>query len=78
MSVRTGAAPVIDGLEVSTYTVPTDAPEADGTFGWTSTGVVLVVARAGDERGIGWTYAPAAAAALVCLFPDIHRRHQPR
>jgi len=52
-------------VEVSVYTVPTDAPEADGTMAWDSTTMVLVQVRAADTVGTGWTYAPAAAGALI-------------
>ncbi|HEX3705675.1 MAG TPA: enolase C-terminal domain-like protein [Mycobacteriales bacterium] len=55
----------IDALEVATYTIPTDFPEADGTLSWDSTTVVTVVARAGDGCGLGWTYTTGAAAAVV-------------
>ncbi len=55
----------IDQVEVSAYTVPTDAPEADGTISWDSTTMVLVRARSGDVEGIGWTYAPTACATLI-------------
>src|SRR5689334_13844791 len=48
-------------LTVSAYTVPTDAPESDGTFEWDATTLVVVEA----DGGLGWTYAPAAAGALV-------------
>ncbi len=48
-------------LSVSAYTIPTDAPESDGTFEWEAT-TVVVVECAG---GLGWTYAPAAAGALI-------------
>ena len=59
----TGAT--IDSVEVSAYTVPTDAPEADGTISWDSTTMVLVRARSGDVEGIGWTYGPTACATLI-------------
>ncbi|HJC60693.1 MAG TPA: mandelate racemase [Candidatus Dietzia intestinigallinarum] len=62
---RDHGGPAIDGLCVSTYTVPTDAPEADGTLSWDSTDVVLVEARAGGLTGTGWTYAPAPCAEVV-------------
>jgi RimJ/RimL family protein N-acetyltransferase len=39
-------------LDVSAYTIPTDAPEADGTLEWTSTTLVLVEANAGDLETI--------------------------
>ncbi|WP_369274400.1 enolase C-terminal domain-like protein [Streptomyces sp. R11] len=45
---------------VSVYTVPTDAPEADGTLAWNSTTVVIAEVAAGDATGTGWTYGPAA------------------
>jgi len=57
-------APVAS-LRVSAYTVPTDEPESDGTAEWDSTTIVVVEASGGGETGIGYTYAPAAAGALV-------------
>jgi L-alanine-DL-glutamate epimerase-like enolase superfamily enzyme len=57
-----------DGLgavEAVAYTVPTDAPEADGTFAWDSTTLVVVTVAAAGASGTGWTYAPAAATAVV-------------
>ncbi|MGO4230098.1 enolase C-terminal domain-like protein [Arthrobacter sp. YAF34] len=55
----------LSSLDVSAYTVPTSAPEGDGTFAWDVTTMVLVQARAGAWTGIGWTYAPTACAALI-------------
>jgi L-alanine-DL-glutamate epimerase-like enolase superfamily enzyme len=55
----------VEELAVSAFTVPTDAPESDGTLEWDSTTIVIVEARAGAVRGLGWTYAPTAAAAVV-------------
>jgi L-alanine-DL-glutamate epimerase-like enolase superfamily enzyme len=52
-------------LRVSAYTIPTDEPEADGTLDWASTTIVVVEAQADTCTGIGYTYAPAAAAAIV-------------
>ena len=52
-------------LDTSAYTVPTDAPEGDGTFAWTSTTLVLVRATDGDATGLGWTYGPAAVVSIV-------------
>jgi hypothetical protein len=37
---------MIDAVEVRCYTVPADAPEADGTLAWDSTTMVLVQASA--------------------------------
>jgi L-alanine-DL-glutamate epimerase-like enolase superfamily enzyme len=58
-------APTLEDIEAAVYVIPTDAPEADGTLAWNETTVVLVTARAGSELGIGWTYAAAAAGAVV-------------
>jgi L-alanine-DL-glutamate epimerase-like enolase superfamily enzyme len=55
----------IESVETSVYTVPTDAPEADGTLAWDATTIVLVQVRAGGNAGTGWTYGPAACATVV-------------
>ena len=55
----------ITKVKVAAYTVPTDAPEADGTFSWSSTTMVLVSLCAGGEHGIGYTYADAATGKLA-------------
>ncbi|MCK1822771.1 mandelate racemase [Streptomyces sp. XM83C] len=57
--------PAVDRVETSVYTVPTDAPEADGTLAWDSTTLVLVSVGCGSVSGLGWTYAPAATAHVV-------------
>ncbi|WP_216896632.1 enolase C-terminal domain-like protein [Nocardia alni] len=55
----------ISDLIVSTFRIPTDAPEADGTLAWDETTLVLVEATADGAVGIGWTYAPPACADLI-------------
>lgn len=55
----------ITSVKASSYVIPTDAPEADGTFAWNSTTMVLVEATAGGKTGIGYSYTDAAAAHLV-------------
>jgi L-alanine-DL-glutamate epimerase-like enolase superfamily enzyme len=62
-SGRSDAA--IESIHVSTYRIPTDAPEADGTYAWNSTTLVVVQIRAGDETGLGYTYADLATAILI-------------
>ncbi len=59
------AGVVVDSVHATAYTVPTDAPEADGTLAWDSTTLVVVHVAAGDEVGTGWTYGPPACAAVV-------------
>jgi L-alanine-DL-glutamate epimerase-like enolase superfamily enzyme len=65
MAVAAGVDVAVERLDVSTYTVPTDEPESDGTAEWDSTTIVVVEAHAGNETGIGYSYAPAAAAKLI-------------
>jgi L-alanine-DL-glutamate epimerase-like enolase superfamily enzyme len=55
----------VAGLDAAVFTVPTDAPEGDGTLSWDSTTMVLVQAHCAGVRGIGWTYGPPACAAVV-------------
>ena len=55
----------IDKSQVKVYTVPTDAAEADGTFAWDSTTMVLVTLEAGNKTGLGYTYADAATGKVV-------------
>src|SRR5689334_794224 len=55
----------IESVEVSVYVVPTDAPESDGTLEWDSTTMVIVEVSSGGIRGLGYTYADAAAATFV-------------
>ncbi|XXX82532.1 enolase C-terminal domain-like protein [Sorangium sp. So ce134] len=62
---RQRAALPVERIEVAAYTIPTDRPESDGTLEWRETTLVVVHASAGGERGLGYTYADAAAARLV-------------
>jgi len=55
----------VEELEVGAYTVPTDAPEADGTLSWDATTIVVVHAYAGGEWGVGYTYADVSTAKLI-------------
>jgi L-alanine-DL-glutamate epimerase-like enolase superfamily enzyme len=55
----------IDEISVSAYTVPTDAPESNGTLAGTETTMVLVEACAGDEVGLGYSYADVSTALLI-------------
>jgi len=55
----------IKSVEVSAYTIPTDAPEGDGTFKWNSTTLVLCEIQAEGETGIGYTYGNKATAIVA-------------
>jgi L-alanine-DL-glutamate epimerase-like enolase superfamily enzyme len=62
---KRGGAPIAD-LHAVAYRIPTDAPEADGTFHWKATTLVVVEVKAADElSGLGYTYADASLAALI-------------
>ncbi len=55
----------ITKTHVQAYTVPTDAPEADGTFAWHETTLILVELEAGGQRSLGYTYANTATAKYI-------------
>ncbi len=62
---RMADTPVISDIETAVYTIPTDAPEADGTLTWHKTTLVLVTVRAAGQEGIGWSYSSGAAANII-------------
>ena len=55
----------IEDLRVSAFTIPTDSPEADGTYEWDSTTIVIVEVAGGGNQGLGYSYADAATAKLI-------------
>ena len=55
----------VESVAASAYRIPTDQPEADGTFSWDATTMVVVRAAGEGHEGQGWTYAPAAAVQVV-------------
>lgn len=66
--------PRIDRVEARAFTIPTDGPEADGTLEWDSTTIIVVEARAGGRKGLGYTYGHRAAAVLInATLADIVR-----
>jgi L-alanine-DL-glutamate epimerase-like enolase superfamily enzyme len=58
------AAPIA-AVAVEAFTIPTDAPESDGTLEWDSTTLVLVRVDAAGHRGLGYSYADTATATLI-------------
>ncbi|QJW93163.1 enolase C-terminal domain-like protein [Frigoriglobus tundricola] len=62
MGASDGSAATIERVVLSAYTIPTDAPEADGTYAWAETVLVLAEVTAGGRTGVGYTYADAATA----------------
>jgi L-alanine-DL-glutamate epimerase-like enolase superfamily enzyme len=57
--------PTVREITTAVYVIPTDSPEADGTLAWDQTTVVLACVRAGAAKGIGWSYAAAAAQSVI-------------
>src|ERR1700748_439945 len=57
--------PPIATVTANAFTIPTDAPEADGTFAWSSTTLVVAEVWAGGETGLGYTYTSGTAARLI-------------
>jgi L-alanine-DL-glutamate epimerase-like enolase superfamily enzyme len=55
----------VSEVEVDAFTVPTDAPEADGTLAWNATTVVVVQVHADGEVGVGYSYADLSTATLI-------------
>lgn len=55
----------VDEVTVSAYTIPTDAPEADGTLSWNSTTLILAQVSAGGRSGLGYTYGSSAIATVA-------------
>ena len=58
----------VERIEVLAYEVPTDGPdgrESDGTLEWDSTTCVVVLATAGGQTGLGYTYGHVASAHLI-------------
>ena len=63
--MRKSTGDTVESVHVRAYTVPTDAPEADGTARWDATTIVVVTVTAGGAMGTGWTYGAAACADIV-------------
>jgi L-alanine-DL-glutamate epimerase-like enolase superfamily enzyme len=55
----------VTSIQVASYVIPTDQPEADGTLSWSETAMVVVSAVAGGQAGLGWTYGSPAAQPLI-------------
>jgi L-alanine-DL-glutamate epimerase-like enolase superfamily enzyme len=81
--MTTEARPRLDvtvgDVDARAYTIPTARPEGDGTLTWESTTWLVVRVGTGDPdlpSGVGWTYAPAAAARVVrdLLAPQVTGR----
>jgi len=68
--------PQIRKIEISAYTIPTDAPEADGTLEWNSTTMIVAEITAGNTVGTGYTYGNRATAAMAHTLAEKCLLHQ--
>jgi L-alanine-DL-glutamate epimerase-like enolase superfamily enzyme len=59
-----GHAPIVR-VTAASYTIPTDAPESDGTIAWDSTTMVTAEVEAGGKTGFGYTYCDASAGLVI-------------
>src|SRR5690625_5325483 len=59
------APPNITDVSALAYDIPLERPESVGSLTWSSTTLVVVRVLAGEHLGVGYTYAPAAAAHIV-------------
>jgi L-alanine-DL-glutamate epimerase-like enolase superfamily enzyme len=57
MAIRAGTA--------RSYTIPTDAPEADGTYAWDKTTMIVVTVEAEDATGVGYSYTHQSAVIVA-------------
>lgn len=57
--------PSVEKVQISAYTIPTDAPESDGTFEWDSTTLIICEMHAGETIGLGYTYGNKATAVVA-------------
>ena len=65
MSEKISTDVAVERLEVSAYTVPTDALESDGTLEWNSTTMILVEASGGGKSGLGYTYGDVSVGKFI-------------
>jgi L-alanine-DL-glutamate epimerase-like enolase superfamily enzyme len=73
---RAAVDAVVLRVAAAAYEIPTDRPESDGTLEWTSTTLVVAEVDSAEMQGIGYTYAPRAAAQVIAdtLTPVVSGR----
>ncbi|MDR5780677.1 enolase C-terminal domain-like protein [Caballeronia sp. LZ065] len=55
----------IETIRARAYTIPTDKPEADGTFTWDATTLIVVEIVAAGKTGLGYTYSDASVVKMI-------------
>lgn len=66
----------VETVDVAAYTVPTDAPEGDGTFKWDSTTLIVCEIHASDKVGLGYTYGNQATGLVADHLAEKCLLHQ--
>lgn len=63
----------IERIDCAAFTIPTDAPESDGTIAWDRTTLITAEVLAGGKTGLGYTYCHSAVVPLIArtLAPEI-------
>lgn len=64
-STRTASQAPLGAVRAHAYRIPTDAPEADGTFAWNATTLVIAEIDAGGHTGLGYTYTDASVVEFI-------------
>lgn len=55
----------VRAIRAQAYRIPTDAPEADGTYSWDATTLIVVELDAHGLTGLGYTYSDASIVGLI-------------
>ena len=58
----------IEQVRASSYTIPTESKESDGTLEWDATTLVVAEISAAGKTGIGYSYVDASAANFIRRF----------
>jgi len=65
MTLATRSGACVEAVRVGAATIPTEAPESDGTATWDATTIVVVEVRADGVVGLGYSYGDVATATVV-------------
>ncbi len=55
----------VQEVDISTYTIPTDAPEGDGTLQWDTTTLIVCRIHAAGKIGFGYSYGNRATGSIA-------------
>lgn len=66
----------VQKVDVAAYTIPTDAPEGDGTLQWDSTTLIVCEIHAASQTGFGYSYGHEATALVADKLADKRLLHR--